>query len=290
MQKVKIEIDPNSGYCFGVVKAVETAERELKNENNLFSLGDIVHNGKEVERLNNLGLKSISTNELNNIKETKVLIRAHGEPPSTYLKAKERKLTIVDATCPVVLRLQNKIRKSWEKLKPIGGQVIIYGKKGHAEVIGLLGQTENKALIISSIDEIKNIDLNKSIHLYAQTTKSIEEFKLISNYIKNNINPKYEFKSFDTICRQVSGRMDKLIDFAKKHDLIIFVGGKKSSNAQMLYKISLKANEKTYFVSGEDEINTNWFNFNPKSIGISGATSTPPWLLQKVAEKIASIN
>ncbi len=289
MSSLNIEIDPSSGFCFGVVKAIETVENELDNNGILYCLGDIVHNNMEMDRLRNEGMISINKDELNEIKSNKIFIRAHGEPPETYQQAKSRGLTIIDATCPVVLKLQSRIKKSWELLKQKNGQVIIYGKKGHAEVIGLMGQTNNEAFIIESLDEVSKIDLNKPTHLYAQTTKSIDVFKEINEYLSKNIKPGVEYKSFDTICRQVANRLPKMTTFAQKHQLIIFVGGEKSSNAQMLFNQCKKSNEQSYFVSNKNQIDSNWFKVLPKSVGICGATSTPPWLMQQIAEEIRKI-
>ena len=289
MSSLNLEIDPSSGFCFGVVKAIETIENELDNNGILYCLGDIVHNNMEMDRLRNKGMISINNDELNEIKSNKIFIRAHGEPPETYQQAKSRGLTIIDATCPVVLKLQRRIKKSWELLKQKNGQVIIYGKKGHAEVIGLMGQTNNEAFIIESLDEVSKIDLNKPTHLYAQTTKSIDVFKEINEYLSKNMKPGVEYKSFDTICRQVANRLPKMTTFAQKHELIIFVGGEKSSNAQMLFNQCKKSNKQSYFVSNKNQIDSNWFKVLPKSVGICGATSTPPWLMQQIAEEIRRI-
>ncbi len=289
MSSLNLEIDPSSGFCFGVVKAIETVEDELDKNDILYCLGDIVHNNMELDRLKRKGMISIDKEEINEIKSNKIFIRAHGEPPETYQQAKSRGLTIIDATCPVVLKLQSRIKKSWELLKPQNGQVIIYGKKGHAEVIGLKGQTNNEAFIIESLDDVFKLDLNKPTHLYAQTTKSIDGFKEINNYLLKNIKPGVEYKSFDTICRQVANRLPKMAAFAQKHELIIFVGGEKSSNAQMLFNQCKKNNKQSYFVSNKSQINSDWFNALPKSVGICGATSTPHWLMQEVAEEIEKI-
>ena len=289
MSSLHIEIDPHSGFCFGVVKAIEAAEAELNNNDILFCLGDIVHNNMEMERLKKKGLKSISRDDLTQIEKQKVLIRAHGEPPVTYEKASEKSISVIDATCPVVLKLQQRVKKSWLELKEKNGQVLIYGKSGHAEVIGLLGQTNNEAIVIESINEVDKIDLNKTTHLYAQTTKSIDEFKSISRYFKENMETNIEFKSFDTICRQVAGRLPKLMIFAREYDVLVFVGGKMSSNAKMLYNKCLESNKQSYFVSDIDELKKEWFSAPVKSVGISGATSTPHWLMEKVARQIEII-
>lgn len=289
MSSVIIEIDPASGFCFGVVKAVEAAENQLKENEKLYSLGDIVHNDMEVERLKEKGLNTISNDDLFNLDKKTVLIRAHGEPPSTYQKAKEKGHTIIDATCPIVLRLQLRIKNSWIDLKNKNGQVVIYGRHGHAEVIGLVGQTNNEAIVVESMEDAMKIDLGKPTHFYAQTTKGIDEFDRIATYLKENIQPGLEFKSFDTICRQVAGRLPKVSHFAKKHDMMIFVGGQKSSNAKMLFAKCLEANQRSYMVSNGNELNEAWFAQPLKSVGISGATSTPPWLLEQVAQKIKTI-
>ncbi len=289
MSSLNIEIDPSSGFCFGVVKAIETVENELNKNGIIHCLGDIVHNNMEMNRLTNKGMISINKDEIDKIKSNNIFIRAHGEPPETYKLAKSRGLSIIDATCPVVLKLQSRIKKSWEYLKPINGQIIIYGKKGHAEVIGLMGQTNNEAFIIESLDEVTAIDLNKPTHFYAQTTKSIDVFKEISDYLSKNIKKGVEFKSFDTICRQVASRLPKITAFAQKHELIVFVGGEKSSNAQMLFNQCKKTNEQSYFVSNNSQIDPDWFTVLPKSVGICGATSTPPWLMQQIAEEIEKI-
>ncbi len=289
MNSVKIEIDPNSGFCFGVIKAIETAEKELRKDGELFCIGDIVHNEKEMSRLQQAGMVSISTDYIKEIKSNKIFIRAHGEPPHTYQLAKNNNLEVVDATCPVVLKLQKRIKKSWEYLESQKGQIIIYGKKGHAEVIGLMGQTNNCAFIIESYKEIDQIDLNKPTHLYAQTTKSIAEFNRISEYLKEHIKAGIEFKSFDSICRQVANRLPLISSFAQQHDIIIFVGGKKSSNAQMLFKECKKANLNSFFVHDQTQLENKWFKPHIDSIGICGATSTPPWLMQEIAAKIEII-
>jgi len=289
LPSLKIEIDPASGFCFGVVKAVEAAELSLKENELLNCLGDIVHNQKEVDRLDKMGMTSISTDDLKLNTGKTVLIRAHGEPPLTYKIAKENNHKVIDATCPVVLKLQQRVKKSYETLSALNGQVLIYGKKNHAEVIGLLGQTDNNAIVLESIEDINSVDLSKPTHLYAQTTKSVNGFQDIATYLEKKINEGIEFKSFDTICRQVSNRLKKIDAFAKKHELIIFVGGAKSSNAQMLFKQCLQSNTKSYFVNDASGIKHKWFAPLPNSVGICGATSTPPWLMEEVAEEIKKI-
>ncbi|SMO68975.1 4-hydroxy-3-methylbut-2-enyl diphosphate reductase [Saccharicrinis carchari] len=300
MSSVLIEIDPASGFCFGVVKAVEKAEAHLKpgsqqtggdrKENEkLYSLGDIVHNDMEVNRLSDKGLDSISNDDLSSLDNKKILIRAHGEPPSTYQKAKEKGHTLIDATCPVVLKLQQRIKNSWLSLKDKNGQLVIYGRHGHAEVVGLTGQTNNEAIVVESMEEAKKIDLGRPIHFYAQTTKGIEEFDRIAAFFKENIQPGVECKAFDTICRQVAGRLPKIMRFAKSHDVMVFVAGQKSSNAKMLFAKCQAANPRSYMVSNATELMKDWFKEPLGSVGVSGATSTPPWLMEQVAQQIGLI-
>ncbi|PVX52114.1 4-hydroxy-3-methylbut-2-enyl diphosphate reductase [Balneicella halophila] len=280
---MKITIDPNSGYCFGVTYAIEHAERELKEDDNLFVIGDIVHNNKEVERLNKLGLKSIDHEEFSKLKDVKVLLRAHGEPPSTYEMANNNNITLVDASCPVVLNLQKRIKKAYEKGKDQGTQIVIYGKLGHAEVNGLVGQTEGNAIVCESCDDIYKIDKDYPVVVFSQTTKTIDGFhKLVNTLKENGYNV---IKDNDTICRKVSNRVPILTEFAQKHDVIIFVGGKKSSNGKWLYSVCKKHNEHSYFVSEADEVDMTWFQ-GCESVGICGATSTPQWLMEEVAKHI----
>lgn len=285
-----VEIDSGSGFCFGVVYAIEKAEEELSLSDHLYCLGDIVHNSVEVERLYKKGLKTINHETLSDITNSKVLIRAHGEPPDTYSTALEKGIELIDATCPVVLKLQNKIRNGYEEYLKINGQIVIYGKKGHAEVNGLVGQTNNSAIVIEGPADLDKIDFSKPVNLFSQTTKSIEGFKDLSRKILAKIrenHPEMEkhFVINDTICRQVSTRGPKLRKFAKKHDIIIFVSGKKSSNGQMLYTVCKEENKNTYFVSDENDLSDEWFK-GISSVGICGATSTPRWLMEKIADKI----
>ena len=287
-----VEIDKYSGFCFGVVYAIEMAEEELKKSNSLYCLGDIVHNNKEVERLNDLGLKIISHEELKNYKDCKVLIRAHGEPPSTYELALKNNIQLLDASCPVVLKLQNQIKGGYEEIKQIDGQVIIFGKEGHAEVVGLLGQTNNKAVVVATVDDLEKIDFSKPIYIYSQTTKSPEAYgnitKEIENRMQNNKKENVKYIVNDTLCRQVSGREPQLKKFSNENDVIIFVSGRKSSNGKMLYKSCKKENINSYFISDKDEIKSDWF-INSKTVGICGATSTPRWLMESVQEYIHKI-
>lgn len=279
---MKVEIDKNSGFCFGVINAIKAAETELETSNNLYCLGDIVHNGEEVSRLEKLGLKSISKDKFYTLKNCKVLIRAHGEPPETYKYAKENNIELIDATCPVVLTLQEKVKRSYKTQIKENGQVVIFGKKGHAEIVGLNGQTNHKAIIIEKIEDIDKINLNRPVSLYAQTTKRIEDFNEIADLITAKIKPNVPVKIKDSICRQVSNRVPNLKVFAKKFDTVLFVAGKKSSNGQYLYTICKEENSNAHFISDTNEIESRWFG-NTQSVGICGATSTPNWLMEKVA-------
>ncbi|EGJ70297.1 4-hydroxy-3-methylbut-2-enyl diphosphate reductase [Bacteroides coprosuis DSM 18011] len=277
----QIEIDKGSGFCFGVVTAITKAEQVLAEGNKLYCLGDIVHNSKEVERLKKMGLISIDHSQFEKLKDATVLLRAHGEPPSTYELAKKNNITIIDATCPVVLRLQKKIKKENDTEEEKDKQIVIYGKNGHAEVLGLVGQTEGEAIVIESLEEAKQLNFNRDIRLYSQTTKSLDEFQKIVAYIEEHISPNATFKFFDTICRQVANRIPNIKNFASSHDLIFFVSGKKSSNGKILFNECKKMNENTHFIDGVEEINLDLLK-DAKSIGICGATSTPKWLMEEV--------
>lgn len=287
MQSVIIEIDEDSGFCFGVVNAIKKAEEELDTVGSLYCLGDIVHNSDEVERLSKKGLKIIDHDDLSKLTDTKVLLRAHGEPPATYKLALTNNVEIVDATCPVVLALQKRILKAWTE-NP-GAQIVIYGKKGHAEVNGLVGQTQGEAIVVENENEIENIDFSKQIFLFSQTTKSLEGFKILVEKIKERMNEGVNFVYYDTICRQVANRMDNIRKFAREHDLVIFVSGKKSSNGKVLFEECKKQNSNTYFVSSADEVEMSMLSDNPRLIGICGATSTPKWQMQEVKDKLLTI-
>ncbi len=282
-----IEIDDKSGFCFGVVNAINRAEEELDKHKPLYCLGDIVHNNHELERLTKKGLITINHKDLKQIQQSKVLLRAHGEPPSTYEIAEKNNISIVDASCPVVLRLQKKIKTAYEEKKDF--QIVIYGKKGHAEVVGLVGQTNEEAIVIESKDDLSKIDFGKNIVLFSQTTKSLDEFNEIVALIKNNIKAGVKFEYNDTICRQVANRMPNLREFAKKHDLVFFVSGKKSSNGKVLYEECKKINTNTHLISDASEIDAGLLTENIKSIGICGATSTPKWLMQAVETGLREI-
>lgn len=277
---MKIEIDEGSGFCFGVTTAIKKAEEELATGSELYCLGDIVHNGMECERLHNMGLKTINHDEFATLHDKKVLLRAHGEPPSTYLEAQANGIEIIDATCPVVLQLQRRIKRQYDANPE--AQIVIFGKNGHAEVLGLVGQTNQKAIVIEHADEACRLDFSRDIYLYSQTTKSLDEFHAIIDYIQAHISPEATFKSFDTICRQVANRMPNICSFATKHDLILFVSGRKSSNGKVLFNACKAKNPHTYLIEGPEEIDSAWLS-GAESIGICGATSTPKWLMEKVA-------
>jgi 4-hydroxy-3-methylbut-2-en-1-yl diphosphate reductase len=276
-----IEIDKGSGFCFGVVTAINKAEQVLAEGNKLYCLGDIVHNSKEVERLKRMGLITINHEEFAQLRDATVLLRAHGEPPTTYEIAKKNRITIIDATCPVVLRLQKKIKKEHDLTNTEEKQIVIYGKNGHAEVLGLVGQTAGKAIVVENLDEVKQLDFNHSIRLYSQTTKSLDEFQKIVSYIEEHLAPTATFKYSDTICRQVSNRIPNIKIFAASHDLIFFVSGKKSSNGKILFNECKTMNPNTHFIDGTGEIDISLLD-QAKSIGICGATSTPTWLMEEV--------
>ena len=277
---MKIEIDEGSGFCFGVTTAIKKAEEELATGSELYCLGDIVHNGMECERLHNMGLKTINHDEFATLHDKKVLLRAHGEPPSTYLEAQANGIEIIDATCPVVLQLQRRIKRQYDANPE--AQIVIFGKNGHAEVLGLVGQTDQKAIVIEHADEACRLDFSRDIYLYSQTTKSLDEFHAIIDYIQAHISPEATFKSFDTICRQVANRMPNICTFATKHDIILFVSGRKSSNGKVLFNACKAKNPHTYLIEGPEEIDSAWLS-GAESIGICGATSTPKWLMEKVA-------
>jgi len=285
---INIEIDDKSGFCFGVVNAINKAEEELEKGNTLYCLGDIVHNSHEVDRLGQKGLYSIDHEQFRKLKKTKVMLRAHGEPPETYKWAKENNIEIVDATCPVVLQLQRKIKKIYDSRESADVQIVIYGKIGHAEVNGLVGQTNGEAIVIESVDDLKKVDLSKDIRLFAQTTKSIDGLLKVVAEIEKLKSPNISFQYFDTICRQVSNRVPNIRKFAARHDMILFVSGKKSSNGKVLYNECLKFNEKSYLIEGSSEVNPDWLS-NVTSIGICGATSTPKWLMEEVEQKIREL-
>ena len=283
-----IELDKDSGFCFGVVNAIDKAEEELEKEEVQYCLGDIVHNSKEVDRLNAKGLITINHEKMKELRNVKVLLRAHGEPPTTYELAEKNGITIIDATCPVVLRLQKKIKKIYQESINQNAQIVIFGKNGHAEVNGLIGQTDGTGIVIENKEDLTKVDFKRDIYLFSQTTKSIDLFNEIIEEIKQNISDKAEFKFFDTICRQVANRLPNIRKFAENHDAVFFVSGKKSSNGKVLFEECRKVNEATFFISDENDIDSEMLK-NCSSIGICGATSTPKWLMENVYEKINSL-
>lgn len=289
-----IEVDKHSGFCFGVQNAVEIAEKALNAGEEVFSLGPIVHNDKEVERLRGMGLKSINHEEFKNLRNCKVLIRAHGEPPETYQTASENNITIIEATCPIVKRLQSKIKETWQNSKEAGGQIVIFGKPGHAEVVGLLGQTNNEGILVSKPEDFNKIDVTKPVYVFSQTTMSISDYREFTGILRSRIEEMgihdhtAILKVNNTICGQVSNREPHLKAFAQKHDVIIFVSGKESSNGKMLYSVCKNVNPETYFVSSPGEIDKSWFK-GRNSTGICGATSTPKWLIENIRDYISKL-
>lgn len=287
---MKVTIDQNSGYCFGVEFAIQMAEDEMQ-EGELYCLGDIVHNSMEVERLNAKGLKIIDRDKLEKIRDAKVLIRAHGEPPETYQTALKNNIELVDASCPVVLKLQNRVKMAHDRMNKHNGQIVIYGKNGHAEVIGLTGQTNDEAIIVSGEDDLDQIDFDKPVTLFSQTTKSTTGFYHIRDLIAEKIKKhkgtleELDFSANDSICRQVSNREPQLVTFSQKVDVVLFVSGKKSSNGKALYQVCKANNDRSFFIESETEIDWNWLN-EKDHIGICGATSTPMWLMEQVARAI----
>ncbi|MDX9926556.1 MAG: 4-hydroxy-3-methylbut-2-enyl diphosphate reductase [Bacteroidales bacterium] len=291
---MKVDIEQSSGFCFGVENAVAIAEDALRNGETVYCLGEIVHNDIEVSRLTGLGLKAITYEEFANLRDCKVLIRAHGEPPSTYAKARENNITIIDATCPIVRSMQEKIRKVAELSRDERGQIVIYGKEGHAEVIGLMGAAGPRGILVTGKGDLHRIDYTRPVFLFSQTTKSKVQYEVVAEIIRLNIekvSPDHSssnLKVHNTICRQVSGREPRLREFAMKHHVIIFVSGRNSSNGRMLFEVCLKVNPRSYFISSPDELNPEWFR-GAASAGVCGATSTPRWLIQEVAELVAAM-
>ena len=290
-----VEIDKRSGFCFGVQNAVEITEKALRKGETVYSLGQIVHNDKEVQRLASLGLVTIDYDEFRKLRNCKVLIRAHGEPPETYLTAEKNNITIIEATCPIVKRLQSRIKETWYKTRENNGQIVIFGKPGHAEVIGLLGQTNNEGILASGPEDIIKIDCSRPVWLFAQTTISKKDYSgfadmLRSKMVEKGISDPSKFLFVNnTICGQISNREPHLKEFARKHDIVVFVSGKESSNGKMLFSVCKSVNPETYFVSSPEEIDLSWFR-GKKSAGICGATSTPKWLIEQVHDHILQLN
>lgn len=279
------QIDSHSGFCFGVTRAITKAEEELKQGHELYCLGDIVHNGQEVERLSALGLQTINHEQMANLHDVRILLRAHGEPPSTYALARQNSIQLIDASCPVVLKLQERIRKAYEA-QP-NAQIVIYGKKGHAEVVGLVGQTNDTAIVVEGVEDIERLNFGRDIILFSQTTKSIDGFKHLTEEISRRMHSGAQLAYFDTICRNVANRIPEIKRFAAQCDIVFFVGGKKSSNGKVLYEHCLQANPQTHFISAPDELTEEQIiSCRNKKVGICGATSTPTWLMEAIAKKI----
>ena len=286
---IEVTIDSESGFCFGVVNAIQSAERELAQTAELYCLGDLVHNNLEMERLKRLGLRTINHKDFARLKNSTVLLRAHGEPPSTYLLAKKNQMTIIDATCPVVLQLQHRIHQHYLETKDIHTQLIIYGKKGHAEVNGLVGQTDGAAIVIENPDDLDKIDFTKDIILFSQTTKSLDGFGQIIETINRCIHSGVKFQYYDTICRQVANRLPHIRNFASRHDRIYFVADEKSSNGKMLFEECKKANPHSVCITQASQIHTP-LPAGIRTVGVCGATSTPKWLMEEVMERIKYVN
>ncbi len=274
---IQIEIDKGSGFCFGVTRAIKLAEEKLTSGGGLCCLGDIVHNGRECERLNRMGMRTINHDELAMLRDARVLLRAHGEPPSTYSTARSNNIEIVDATCPVVLQLQKRIAQEYES--PGDKQIVIFGKRGHAEVLGLMGQTDGQAIVIESLEDAHKLDFNRSIRLYSQTTRALDDFRRIVEYISSHIQPPATLEWHDTICRQVANRLPAIRAFAARHDVVLFVCGRKSSNGRMLFAACREVNARSHNIEQPADIDYSWFD-HARSVGICGATSTPEWLMK----------
>ena len=283
---MKVEIDQKSGFCFGVVQAISHAEKALQHEKKLYCLGDIVHNEMEIKRMEAMGMETIDREKYFRLKNCRVLLRAHGEPPATYEYAKANNIELIDATCPVVLKLQQRISDAGHDMQQKNGQIIIFGKEGHAETVALNGQIDNEAIIIENEDDLNKIDPGKPAILFSQTTKSVSEFHQLAEKIRQRSSEEVIVK--DTICRQVANRAPRIREFATKHDVVVFVGGKKSSNARFLFGVCKQSNPDSYFISAPEEIDINWFT-DKVSAGICGATSTPRWLMEKVADLLRQL-
>ena len=279
----QIEIDSGSGFCFEVTTAISKAEEELSRSDTLYCLGDIVHNGMEVERLHLQGLQTIDHSQLSQLHDVKVLLRAHGEPPATYATAERNHIEIIDATCPVVLQLQRRIKRQYDDNPQ--AQIVIFGKNGHAEVLGLVGQTDGNAIVVENLDDASHLCFDRDIYLYSQTTKSLDEFHALIAYIQAHISPQATFRSFDTICRQVANRMPNIAAFAARHDMILFVSGHKSSNGKVLFNGCMRVNANSHHIEQPSEIDLHWLD-GVKTIGICGATSTPKWIMEQCRDHI----
>ncbi len=291
-----IEIDSGSGFCHGVTRAIGKAEEELARGQQLYCLGDIVHNGREVQRLDALGLRTINHEQFAQLRDANVLLRAHGEPPTTYEQARRNNINIIDATCPVVLHLQERIKREYDSDVQHTRQIVIFGKRGHAEVLGLVGQTEGTAIVLEHPDDVARLDFNRDIALYSQTTKSLGDFRKIVDYIQQHISPTAHFTYADTICRQVANRMPHIREFAARHDVVLFVCGQKSSNGRVLFDECLKVNLRSYMIDSPESIDESMFrasaaatSLQDVSIGICGATSTPKWLMEQCKARVEQL-
>ena len=284
---MRVEIDEHSGFCFGVVRAIGEAELALQS-GSVASLGDIVHNRMEVQRLETLGLQTISHGDIPTIAGRRVLIRAHGEPPKTYALAREYGIEIIDATCPVVAALQRKVKMAYEEMLKVGGTVVILGKRGHAEVVGLTGQVNEQAIVVENDEDLQMIDFSRPIYFLSQTTQSVEKFNRLAEIMRQRLPSEEMLTADDTICRRVSSREEHLREFAHRHDVIIFVCGRKSSNGKVLYNICQQENKRSYNIEEASELQQEWFE-GVESVGICGATSTPKWLMETIAAAIISI-
>ena len=284
-----VRIDDNSGFCFGVVRAIGEAEAALQRMGDVSSLGDIVHNRVEVQRLERLGLRTVTHDDMAMLTGRTMLIRAHGEPPRTYERAKELGINVVDATCPVVARLQRRLREAYERMQQVGGRVVLLGKRGHAEVVGLTGQVDDDVTVVEKFEDLDAINFSRPIYFLSQTTQSIDLFNRLGEEIKRRASEGVEITLDDTICRRVAGREKMLTDFASSVDVVIFVCGRKSSNGRVLYDVCRRANERSYNIEEASELDVAWFD-GAASVGICGATSTPRWLMENVAEAIRNID
>lgn len=282
---MQIEIDDKSGFCFGVVRAITEAEQALATGGTVYSLGDIVHNRVEVQRLEGLGLRTVSHDEMPTLSGKRLFIRAHGEPPSTYARAAALGIEVIDATCPVVARLQRRVKQAHEAMRRVGGQVAVLGKRGHAEVVGLTGQVEEPTVVIERMEDLQQLDFTRPIYLLSQTTQSIALFEQVSEEMRRRAADPSQVTVEDTICRQVSGREQHLADFARRFDRVLFVCGRKSSNGKVLFEVCRAANPDTYQIEEASELDDRWFE-GVRSVGICGATSTPKWLMQQVADAV----
>ena len=286
---MRVVIDENSGFCFGVVRAITCAEEALKGCDEVYSLGDIVHNRVEVQRLQSLGLNTITHSDMESLRGKRLFIRAHGEPPSTYHKAQSLSIDVVDATCPVVANLQKRVKQAYEKMQQVKGSVVLLGKRGHAEVVGLTGQVDDKVIVIERKEDLELIDFSKSIYFLAQTTQSISLFQELAEMMRLRLEDGATLEVHDTICRQVANRESRLEEFSRSHDVILFVAGRKSSNGKVLSEVCKAVNSRTYLIEEPDEVNAEWLE-GVESVGVCGATSTPRWLMQQVARRVTTLN